>query len=43
VLWAAPHPAAAAGGGEGADEVLDGTDTVVADVATETEDSEVKA
>jgi len=44
VQWAAAHPAAAAdAGGEGADEVLDGTDTVVEDVATETEDAEVKA
>jgi len=43
VQWAAAHPASAAGGAEGADEVLDGTDTVVADVATETQDAEVKA
>lgn len=42
VQWAAAHPA----GGDGdatADEVIDGTDTVVEDIAAQTQDTEVKA
>ena len=42
VQWAAAHPA---GGDSDAtvDEVIDGTDTVVEDIAAQTQDAEVKA
>jgi carbon-monoxide dehydrogenase small subunit len=42
VQWAAAHPA---GGGTNAtaDEVIDGTDTVIEDIPAETAEAEVKA
>jgi carbon-monoxide dehydrogenase small subunit len=43
VQWAAAHPTAAGDDGAHGGEVLDGTDTVVEDVAGETQDAEVKA